>query len=340
MTALSVGIDIAKNSFTAAVWLDGTGEPLGSFPNTVEGLAALVDVVLPVQRRCGARLVQLVVEPTGGYELALATFALQRGWRVTMPNPRQVREWGKSLGRRAKTDAQDALLLAHFGAGRPLPAWAPLPVAVGGLESLLQRKEDLEKLLRQERNRADALAARPAVADAVIASVSDVIASLERAVAAIDAAIRAHLADHPTLAREAQLLQSVPGIGPANAPWLLVLLHRWRVRTAGRGRAKGLVAYVGLDPRPFESGSSVRRRATISRMGATQLRRRLFLSALGGTRGANPLRQFYLRLVGRGKAKMVALIAAARKVLIWAWAVFCAGTPFDPQKARGAMVTP
>ncbi len=134
--------------------------------------------------------------------------------------------------------------------------------------------------------------------------------------------------------RELRLLQGVPGIGPTNAPWLLVLLHRWRIRTAERGHAKGLVAYVGLDPRPFESGSSVRRRATISRMGAAQLRRRLFLSALGGTRGSNPLRQFYLRLVQRGKAKMVALIAAARKVLIWAWAVFRSGTPFDPTRLQ------
>ena len=340
MPALSVGIDIAKASFTAALWQDGTGQPLGTFPNTATGMAALADAVSPIQRRSGARHVQLVVEPTGGYELALASFGLQQGWRVAMPNPRQVRDWAKGLGRRAKTDAQDALLLARFGADHPLPAWAPLPSAVGELESLLHRKDDLEKLLRQERNRATALAARPAVANAVSASVAEVIAGLERALAAIDGAIRAHLAAQPALRREVQLLQSVPGIGPTNAPWLLVLLHRWGVRTAGQGQAKGLVAYVGLDPRPFESGRSVRRRATISRMGATQLRRRLFLSALGGTRGDNPLRQFYLRLVERGKAKMVALIAAARKVLVWAWAVFRSGTPFDPNRTHRRTAMP
>ena len=334
MSVLSVGIDIAKASFTAALWADGTGESLGTFPNSTAGMMALADAVIPARRRGGARHVQRIVEPTGGYELALATFGLQQGWRVAMPNPRPVRDWAKGLGRRAKTDAQDALLLARYGADQPLPAWAPLPTTVGELESLLHRKDDLEKLLRQERNRRGALAARPAVADAVAASVAEVIASLERALAAIDTAIRDHLASQPLLRREAQLLQSVPGIGPTNAPWLLVLLHRWNVRTAGQGRAKGVVAYVGLDPRPFESGTSVRRRAAISRMGASQLRRRLFLSALGGTRGDNPLRQFYLRLVGRGKAKMVALIAAARTVLIWAWAVFRSGTPFDPTRMQ------
>ena len=332
MSVLSVGIDIANASFAAALWVDGTGEPLGTFPNTEAGMAALADALWPLQQRLGAWLVQLVVEPTGGYELALATFGLRRGWRIVMPNPKQVRDWAKGLGRRAKTDAQDALLLARFGAAHPLPAWSPLPAAVEELESLLQRKEDLEKLLRQERNRVGALAARPTAAGAVMASVAEVIASLERALAAIDAAIHDHFAANPALRHELHLLQSVPGIGPTNAPWLLVMFHRWRVRTAGRGQAKGVVAYVGLDPRPFESGSSVRRRATISRMGTAQLRRRLFLSALGGTRGSNPLRQFYLRLVERGKAKMVALVAAARKVLIWAWAIFRSDTAFDPTR--------
>lgn len=335
MSVLSVGIDMAKASFAAALWVDGRGEPLGTFPNTEAGMAALADALCPIQQRRDARLTQLVVEPTGGYERALAAFGLQRGWRIVMPNPKQVRDWAKGLGRRVKTDAQDALMLAHFGAVHPLPAWSPLPAAVETLEGLLHRKEDLEKLLRQERNREDALAARPTVADAVVASVAEVIASLGRALTAIDAAIRDHLAAHPALRREMQLLQSVPGIGPTNAPWLLVLLHRWHVRTAGCGQAKGLVASVGLDPRPFESGSSVRRRATISRMGSAQLRRRLFLSALGGTRGNNPLRQFYLRLVDCGKAKMLAFIAAPRKILVWAWAIFRSGTPFDPTRIRG-----
>jgi transposase len=323
-------VDVAATTITAATWVAGRGTLLGTFPNTLAGYTQLAAHPVLAQ----AATVHLVLEPTGGYELALAAFALQRGWRVAMPNPRQVRDWAKGLGRRAKTDAQDALLLARYGADHVLPAWAPLPSAVSELESLLHRKDDLEKLLRQERNRAGALAMRPAVAPAVSASVAEVIAGLERALAAIDAAIRAHWTTYPALRREVQLLQSVPGIGSTNAPWLLVLLHRWRVRTAERGHTKGLVAYVGLDPRPFESGSSVRRRAAISRMGASRLRRRLFLSALGGTRGSNPLRQFYRRLVERGKPKMVALIAAARKVLVWAWAVFRSATPFDPARIQ------
>jgi transposase len=193
----------------------------------------------------------------------------------------------------------------------------------------------------QEQRARPLTAIEAAVRQAVQAALPGLLGAVVRlATPDLDAALRAHLANQPALYREAQLLRSVPGIGPTNAPWLIVLLHRRAVRTAGRGRTKGLVAYVGLDPHPFESGSSVRRRAAISRMGAAQLRRRLFLSALGGTRGDNPLRHFYLRLVGRGKAKMGGLIAAVRTVLVWAWAVFRAGAPFDPQKVRNAMLRP
>ena len=117
-------------------------------------------------------------------------------------------------------------------------------------------------------------------------------------------------------------LRSVPGIGAKTVLHLVVLLPRWQTLTGGEGRDKGLVASVGLDPQPTERGTSVRGRAAISRRGERDLRRRLFMAALGGTRRDNALRRFYRRLVARGKAKKLALVAAARKLLVWAWAVF------------------
>ena len=113
---------------------------------------------------------------------------------------------------------------------------------------------------------------------------------------------------------------------------LLVLLWRWHVLTEGQGSAKGLTAYVGLDPQPHDSGTSVHKPATISRLGDKVVRRRLFMGTLGGIRGRNPLRGFYERLVGRGKKKKVALVAATRKLLVWAWKVFQTQTVFAPTK--------
>jgi transposase len=128
-------------------------------------------------------------------------------------------------------------------------------------------------------------------------------------------------------------LVSVPGIGRQTVLHVLVLLARWETLTEGTGRAKGLVAYTGLDPKTHDSGSSVHKPARISRMGNRQMRRRLYLAAFGGVRArGGPLRDFYGRLVGRGKAKKLALIAAARKILIWAWAVYRTETDFDLQR--------
>ena len=153
----------------------------------------------------------------------------------------------------------------------------------------------------------------------VAASLAAVLLSLESAQREIQSAIKAHLKAHPALKAKKQRLLSVPGIGRQTVLHVLVLLARWETLTEGSGRAKGLVVYTGLDPQTHDSGSSVHKPARISRMGNRQMRRRLYLAAFGGVRArGGPLRDFYGRLVGRGKAKKLALIAAARKILIWA----------------------
>jgi transposase len=337
--ATVLGIDIAKRTFAAALWRGGRGQALGSFANTEEGFAALgarLAGLLPADELAALPLVR---EPTGGYELPLAYWAHARGWRVSLPNPRQVRDWARGLGRRAKTDAQDALTLARYGAERLPPAWQPLAAEIAELESLLRRRDDLEGMLQQERNRRGALAGRPGVAGAVPGSVERVIGLLEEELRAVDEAIKAHARRHASIRAVAERLRTVPGIGAKTVLHLVVLLHRWQALTDGQGRDKGLVAYVGLDPQPHESGTSVRERAATSRLGERGLRRRLFMAALGGTRGDNALRAFYRRLVGRGKAKKLALVAAARKLLTWAWAVFRRQQPFaTPQAAQPSAV--
>jgi transposase len=338
MATLSVGIDMAKATFTAARWEAGRGQGLGIYPNTPAGFAALADRLSAEQ--AGGGSLHLVLEPTAGYELALAGFACQQGWLVSLPNPKQVRDWARGIGRRAKSDTLDAMLLARYGAERRPPAWRPLAAEVGELESLLRRKDDVEQMIRQERNRQHALAGRPNVADAVAGTIDRVIAALDETLREIEGVIAAHLRAHPALHQDARRLRSVPGIGAKNVAYILVLLHRWMTLTDGQGTEKGLAAYIGLDPQTYESGTSVHRRAVISRMGDQAVRRRLFMGALGGVRGNNPLRAFYQRLVGRGKPKMVALVAAARKLLTWAWAVFRRQTMFDPARSVPAPLAP
>lgn len=323
-----IGVDVGKESLM--VWVAGAHQPLGSFANTPAGWQELASVLVAAPLQPAGTRPHLVMEPTGGYEAGLAHFAREQGWPVSLINPARVRQWAKGEGRRAKTDRQDARMLADYGAGKEPPDWQPPATEVGELDTLLRRRTDLEQMLRQERNRQEALARRPGVAGAVPQSVKRLIEILEGELEQIDKAIKELQAQHSELEAQAQLLDSVPGVGRKTVLPLLVLLKRWDALTARQGEAKALVAYVGLDPQPYQSGSSVYRPATISRMGDRQLRHQLVMAALGGVRGHNALRSFYQGLVGRGKPKMLALVAAARKILVWAWAVFRHQSPFSP----------
>jgi len=330
-TKLYIGADVAQAKFDAAVWQGSAGTALNTFSNTTAGFEQLAERVLALLPTADTQVV-LVLEPTGGYELGLVAFAYAHGWPVCLPNPKQVRDFAKSRGRRAKTDAQDALLLAQFGAEQQPEPQQELPAHIQELAELLHRREDLQQLKRSESNRLIGFQQRPRPAQAVIQSLERTIAALDAELAAIEQAIDDLIKRDPDLKREVKRLRSVPGVGEKNVLPILVLFYRWRARTAGRGTPKGLVAFVGLDPQPYDSGRSVHKRATISKMGDRSVRHYLYMGALGGVRGKNALRSFYHRLVSRGKAKRLALVAAAHKILIWAWAVFSQDVDFDPSR--------
>src|SRR5688572_14611215 len=164
METTYLGIDMAAQTFDAAVWRAGQTQRLGHFANTPDGFQACAQALAA---HGPAEAIWLIVEPTGGYEQGLVSFALEQTWQISLPNPRQVRSWIKGQGGRAKTDPLDAVHLAAYGAQRQPHPWQPLPPAVQTLDDLLVRQADLEESLRQERNRQTSAARRsrtPAVA--------------------------------------------------------------------------------------------------------------------------------------------------------------------------------
>jgi transposase len=328
MTTLWLGADIGKANLVAEV-AAAKDVRLGEFTNDAAGFAALAEQVCSLVATAET-IVHLVVEPTGGYEMALVAFAYEQGWQVSLPNPKRVRDWAKGIGQRAKTDGQDAHMLAHYGAERRPAAQAQLASEVSELDSLLKRRHDLEQMLQQETNRLQEMAGRPGIADAVATNLAQVITALQEALRQVEEAIASHLRYHVHLQEEVERIVALPGIGPKVVLPLLVLLYRWQNLTDGAGSAKGLTALAGFDPKPYASGSSVRKRSTISKMGDAEVRRLLYMGALSAVHGHNPLHTFYERLVGRGKPKKVAVVAAARKLLTWAWVLFSRQTTWDP----------
>lgn len=332
MATFYIGVDISQASFVGAVWLTGKAQVLGQYGNDEAGFVAFAAQLAQVCQPQQAHTPHLILEPTGGYELKLALYAYAAGWLVTKPNPRQLRQWANGMNFRTKTDQVDAKMLAEYGF-RNQPAPQDLMArSVRELDYLLRRRQDLEKTLRMERNRLANAQVQPDLPKTVLRNIEQTIGLLEAQHREIEQAIDALVKGDATLRQHKRALLSVPGVGPKNVLPLLVLLARFHALTQGKGTAKQLTAFLGLDVRFGDSGTSVHHRPTISKQGDSTGRALLYMGALGGVRGHNVLRSFYQLLLSRGKAKKLALIACARKILTWAWAVFGANTCFDPAR--------
>lgn len=331
MNTRYVGIDMSQASFTSSYW-EGQAIELGEFSNNEAGFNGLAQ---KIKQQFGSDTPFLVLEATGGYEQKLLRFASQQDWPFSLPNPAQLRYWARGLGYRSKTDRIDGRMLCQYGAScQPKPQLA-LTLTIQELGQLLARKEDLTRQKQQEQNRYHAWRQHPLPTAAVGVSIQRMLAFIEQEMSDLEQALNNFMAAHPELEAEAQRLATVPGVGRQTLLPLLFFCHRFRARTQGAGTAKGMTAYAGLDVRLHESGSSVWRKPRISRMGDKLMRQRLYLAALGGTRSnKSPLGHFYRRLVERGKPRKLALIAAARKILVWAWAVFQSGQNFDPNYSK------
>lgn len=328
---LIVGIDMAQNKFDAGLWIDRQGQSLGQFTNDYDGYTLLEKSIC--EQFPEAETIKLIIEPTGGYEMSLILYALEQGWQVSLPNPKMVKDWAKGSGWRAKTDKQDAMMLAQYGVEKNPPCYQPLSASMQEFNDLVTRQEELKKLLRSECNRLKQYQQRPRQNSRVIKSLEKVIETLEEELAAVEEEARNFIKQDQKLKLMHKRLLTIPGVGPVLVNHLLILLTHWSLRTNNEGTTKQLVAFAGLDPQPFESGHSVFKRPTISKMGDKLIRNKLYMGALGGIRGDNALADFYKRLVGRGKAKRLALVAASRKILVWSWAIFVNEVDFDATKA-------
>lgn len=312
-----LGIDIAKRKFDVALLRPDGKIRAKSCPNTPVGHGELLAWV--ARQHPGP--VHACLEATGTYGDALAETLADAGVTVSVVNPAMIEAYGRSRLTRTKTDRADARLIAQFCATQQPAVWVPLPREVRTLQAFVRRLEALEGMRTQERNR---LAAEPA--DAVIrASIQHVIDLLEDEMSTLRTRIHDHFDQHPGLREQRALLTSIPGIGDATAA---VLLAEFGPLTRFR-QAAACAAFAGVVPRLGESGSSVRRKPVLSKLGAPALRKALFYPAMVALRHNPIIAAFGDRLRARGKHKMVIIAAAMRKLVHLAFGVLKTGTPFN-----------
>jgi transposase len=312
---MMLGIDVAKAKFDAALLREGKLR-FKTFANTAEGFEALHHWL----HAQDVAQVHACLEATGSYGEALAQWLFDAGHVVSVLNPAQVKDFARSLLTRNKTDTVDAAVLARLGAAlRPAP-WQPPAPEVRLLRALLRRLTALEEARQQEYNRLG-------VADAgVHDSIQRHLEYLAAELAQLRGRIQDHIDQHPGLKHKQDLLQSIPGIGAVVSQNLL----SWLSRIEAFDSARQLAAFAGLTPKRHESGSSVRGRTRLSKIGHADLRKLLYFPAMSAIRHNPLLKAFAERLRQNGKPPKLILAAAMRKLLHIAFGVLRSNAPFNP----------
>lgn len=312
VSSVVVGIDVAKAHVDVAVL--GAKLDAQRFDNQAEAHSALTAALKPL----GVALV--VMEATGGYETELACTLHAAGLSVAVVNPRQARDFARSMGRLAKTDAVDAQVLAEFAAvllRRDDLARFLRPLAdpqQQWLAALITRRRQLLGMLLAERQR---LQITP---KGLHPSIEAIIAAIQAQLDDIEGQMVGHVRAH--FAELDRLLQSASGIGPVASATLIAELPE-----LGRLNRREIAALVGIAPMANDSGSSKGRRRIQG--GRFDVRRVLYMAALTAIRRNPVIKAFYERLIAAGKLPKVALVACMRKLLIILNAMVRTHTPWN-----------
>jgi transposase len=312
MDAIYVGIDVSKDRLDVA--LRPSGESF-AVARTVAGIDDLIE------RLKTSWPTMVAIEATGGFETLVAGGLAGAGLPVVVVNPAQVRSFAQALGKRAKTDPIDAMVIAHFVEATK-PQQRALPDAMAQLlAGLVARRRQIVEMIGAESQRAHRIS-HPRLNK----SIARLRKAFEKELCELDDEIGNQVRGSPAWAEKEDLLASVPGIGPTIARSLIAELPE-----LGTLDRRQIAALVGLAPWTRQSGQWRGRRFIGG--GRASVRRMLFMGAMVAARFNPQLKLFRDKLVAAGKPKLVAIIAVARKLLTILNAILRDKTPWQLKNA-------
>ncbi|KIA92495.1 MULTISPECIES: IS110 family transposase [unclassified Flavobacterium] len=303
-----IGIDISKLSFDVAIKMENEKYSHFKFSNDNAGFIKFKELLNQDYAIC-------VMEASGPYYLKLATFLFNRKASVCVINPLVIRRFSQMRMSRTKTDKKDAVMIAEYGKSQTPNLWKPEAEYVLEIKQMHAYVEQMNKsrtgLIRQREafkyNAVESLALKE--------SLEKMILLLETEIALIENKMIAIIKDqHNELFQQ---LKSIPGIGIKTAMLLIVISGGF----TKFDNARQLSSYVGISPRIFESGTSVKGKSKICKMGMSRIRAMLYVCSWSAKKCNAACKELYDRLVEKGKAKKIALIAVANKLLKQAFAL-------------------
>ena len=314
-----LGIDIAKATFRACLLIPGQSTHEADFSNDAPGFAQLTAWL----QQHHAPTTRAGLEATGCYSHPLLTYLHNHGHHASLLNPRWVKDYARSEGRRNKTDPADARVIARYLATHAPRAWEPLSPAQSKLRAYNRRREELTRMLIAEKLRLQSAPETARYSQLTITHLQRQIATLERELTAI---IKSDLPLHTAYNH----LLSIPSVGPATARTVLAEMppvHSF-------ARVRDLAAWAGLTPALKDSGQK-KGQSRMNKQGNPRLRKALYMPALVLYRSKqnNGLVHFGRRLSATGKAPKAILGALMRKLLQVIAGVLKHSQPFNPSLA-------
>lgn len=331
--ALFVGVDIAAKSATCSLLRPG-GRPERAFtvPQSPAGWTSLATRLTATGVPPAATL--LVLEATSTYWIQLACHLHEAGYAGSVSNPKQGHDFAKALRQPGKTDALDAQGLARLGATLVPAVWTPPPAVYHELAQRLGQRDDLLKMRTALRNQLHALEQQAVVVAAVRERHSALLAMIEHQLRALAVELEQALRQDPAWAASVRRLESIDGVGPVTALWLIVATLNFTTTPSPEAATR----FAGLQPQPYQSGTSVYKRDHIGRAGDARLRTALYMATLSGVRCNPVLAALYTRLTAAGKPTKVARCACARKLLHIAWTLVRKERMFDPNYGQAGKI--
>jgi len=324
-----LGIDVSKRKLDVALLHGGK-----SRSKVVDNSSAGHEQLERWLRAQGAeaQTTHVCLESTGSYGEPIAFRLADAGWWVSVVNPAQVKGFGQGELARNKTDRSDAALLARFCERMRPVRWEAPSLEWRQLRAKVERLEALKAMRQQESNRLEAHSAGHSVE--LAPSLEEHIDWLDQRIVELEKDISDHIDGHPGLKADAELMSSIPGIGDLTT--MKVLGYIGDVRRFQS--AKALAAFIGVDPKRRESGTSVRGRSTVSRAGHAAARRALYMPGLVALQHNPALKEFGERLSANGLAKKAVITAVMRKLVHLINAVVKSGQPFDANYRSGLAI--
>ncbi len=320
MIKTSLGIDISKEKFDVALLLNDKFKTK-AFNNTSKGFENLYGWAQKHVHNLDN--IHICMEATGIYGDKLATFLFEKALCVSVVNPARVKGFGQSELSRNKSDKADAKLIARFCKAMNPEPWKPVEKHLQELRGWVKRLDSLKAIKQQETNRLES------ATEKVSEDILEHIQYLDEAIQKSNLVITEIIEGNDDLKKKRDLIETIPGIGKTTQAVVLAFIGNPEDFTS----AKQVAAFLGLNPKQHQSGSSVNGRTKMSKTGDSYIRKSLFMPAIVA-RHHNPIIKLFCdNLANSGKSKMAIIGAAMRKLVHIIYGVLKNECPFDPKWA-------